>query len=298
MNTRNKLYTGLLGAAAVLLVANAAVAQPEMTSKIRLECAAGSAECTNAKQYDFKVLNEHMIITNSDSPAGRDRFHLNGSNGFLGLRTDTPQAHLHLMGIASADTFAGMGPEVGTPGVGPGFNYGYAGGSLGVGAGFFNSRPGGGSVAPNPSLRFMTGDLVRMIIDDQGQIAIGVNSFPGSYNPTNPFEHVPSGAVLTAGGTWQNGSSRAIKQNISDLSMSDAIDTLEKMDPVTFEYKAEPGEKYVGFIAEDVPDLVASKDRKSLSPMDIVAVLTKVVQEHEQTIAGLRKEIDELKKKQ
>jgi hypothetical protein len=35
----------------------------------------------------------------------------------------------------------------------------------------------------------------------------------------------------------------------------------------------------VGFIAEDVPELVATKDRKGLSPMDIVAVLTKVVQD-------------------
>ena len=41
----------------------------------------------------------------------------------------------------------------------------------------------------------------------------------------------------------------------------------------------QPTEKRVGFIAEEVPDLVATKDRKGLSPMDIVAVLTKVVQE-------------------
>jgi hypothetical protein len=48
---------------------------------------------------------------------------------------------------------------------------------------------------------------------------------------------------------------------------------------VRYNYKANPREKHVGFIAEDVPDLVAREDRKSLSPMDIVAVLTKVVQE-------------------
>jgi hypothetical protein len=35
----------------------------------------------------------------------------------------------------------------------------------------------------------------------------------------------------------------------------------------------------VGFIAEDVPDLVATNDHKSLSPMDIVAVLTTVTKE-------------------
>jgi len=42
---------------------------------------------------------------------------------------------------------------------------------------------------------------------------------------------------------------------------------------------------------------VATKDRKGLSPMDVVAVLTKVVQEQQRTIDALRAEIDALKKK-
>ncbi len=42
--------------------------------------------------------------------------------------------------------------------------------------------------------------------------------------------------------------------------------------------------------AEDVPDLIATKDRKRVSPMDIVAVFTKVVQE-------LKAENEELKAK-
>ena len=59
-----------------------------------------------------------------------------------------------------------------------------------------------------------------------------------------------------------------------------------------YNYKVDKGDKHVGFIAEDVPDLVATKDRKGLSPMDIVAVLTKVVQEQKNTIAELSKEVD------
>ena len=47
--------------------------------------------------------------------------------------------------------------------------------------------------------------------------------------------------------------------------------------------KADRTEKRVGFIAEEVPEMVATKDRKGLSPMDIVAVLTKVVQEERKT---------------
>jgi hypothetical protein len=54
---------------------------------------------------------------------------------------------------------------------------------------------------------------------------------------------------------------------------------------VTFHYKNDVEQQRVGFIAEDVPELVAMKDRKGLSPMDIVAVLTKVVQEQKQQLA-------------
>jgi hypothetical protein len=52
----------------------------------------------------------------------------------------------------------------------------------------------------------------------------------------------------------------------------------------------------VGFIAEDVPDLVAMPDRKGLSAMDVVAVLTKVVQQQQKTIAELQAKVEKLEK--
>ena len=39
-----------------------------------------------------------------------------------------------------------------------------------------------------------------------------------------------------------------------------------------------------GFIAEDVPDLVATGDRKGLSSMEMTAVLVKVVQKQQKMI--------------
>ena len=63
-----------------------------------------------------------------------------------------------------------------------------------------------------------------------------------------------------------------------------------------YSYKADKDERHVGFIAEDVPDLVASKDRKSLSPMDITAVLTKVVQEMDKASKDQQKIILEQQK--
>lgn len=98
-------------------------------------------------------------------------------------------------------------------------------------------------------------------------------------------------------GTWTNSSSRKMKDDISQLSAQEAFDTLKGLDAVKFRYKTNKDQLHVGFIAEDVPDLVATKDRTALSPMDIVAVLTKVVQEQQQAIQDQQNTIKELKEK-
>ena len=70
--------------------------------------------------------------------------------------------------------------------------------------------------------------------------------------------------------------------------------TLKGLSPVRYNYKVDKAEEYVGFIADDVPELVATNDRKALSSMDIVAVLTKVVQEQQKTISELAARMAEL----
>ena len=98
-------------------------------------------------------------------------------------------------------------------------------------------------------------------------------------------------------GTWNGASSRELKENIKDLTVDDAIKALTGLTPVTFNYKTDKEEEHVGFIAEDVPGLVATKNRKSLSPMDIVSVLTKVVQEQQKSIKEQQKIISDLNKR-
>jgi hypothetical protein len=131
-----------------------------------------------------------------------------------------------------------------------------------------------------------------MTIDNSGNIGIG-----GVATPTNPLQSA-NGAFLSAGGTWTNASSRALKQDICDLDSQEAMQALKNLEPVKFAYKVDPSEHHVGFIAEDVPDLVSTKDRKSLSPMDIVAVLTKVVQQQQSTIDELKARLEQIEKKQ
>ena len=125
---------------------------------------------------------------------------------------------------------------------------------------------------------------------ESGNVGIGTTT------PSHPLE-MGSGAYVTAGGTWTNASSRAYKNNINDLSTGEALQALEGLNPVKFTYKAQPAEKHVGFIAEDVPELVATSDRKGVSSLDIVAVLTKVIQAQQEQIAELSTQIRKLEEK-
>jgi hypothetical protein len=121
----------------------------------------------------------------------------------------------------------------------------------------------------------------RITIKGNGYVGIGTQS------PAYLLQM--AGGAYTNGTNWYNASSREYKDNIKGLKVEDAFETLQGLNPVTFSYKASPEENHVGFIAEDVPDLISTKDRKGLSPMDIVAVLTKVVQEQQRVIQDQQK---------
>lgn len=123
-------------------------------------------------------------------------------------------------------------------------------------------------------------------------LIISPQGFVGIHTDTIPHLLTLSGGAYSDGATWVNASSIRLKTDVSPLSESAAMETLRGLSPVTFRYKQQLDEKHVGFIAEDVPDLVATKDRTGLSPMDIVAVLTKVVQKQQQEIEQLKKRLD------
>jgi hypothetical protein len=135
------------------------------------------------------------------------------------------------------------------------------------------------------TLTLGAGSVDRLTIDRDGNVGIGI------VRPSHPLE-MASGAYVSAGGVWTNSSSRDNKDNIIALTPEEALAALVALEPVRFNYKRDETEEYVGFIAEDVPGLVASSDRSSLSTMDIVAVLTKVVQQQQQKIAELEARLD------
>jgi hypothetical protein len=72
------------------------------------------------------------------------------------------------------------------------------------------------------------------------------------------------------------------------------METFAKLQPVTYNYKTNKKEPVVGFIAEDVPDAVAPMDHKSLSALEMVALLTKVVQTKEKEMEAMKKRLSKV----
>jgi len=119
-------------------------------------------------------------------------------------------------------------------------------------------------------------------------------------NTTSNFQNVSlslgNGATCNSSGQWLNASSRAYKENIQTITSDEALRTLEGLKPVKYNFKRDVSKDLnVGFVAEDVPDFVATKDKKTLSPIEIVAVLTRVVQEQQELILSQKKAFNKQK---
>lgn len=88
-------------------------------------------------------------------------------------------------------------------------------------------------------------------------------------------------------------SSRTLKDNIVDLDSGRAVEALKQLKPVEFVYKDDAtSEKRVGFIAEDVPEIVATADRTAVPIMDVVALVTRIVKDQQQIIGDQQQRIE------
>ncbi|MCG8671924.1 MAG: tail fiber domain-containing protein, partial [Pseudomonadales bacterium] len=88
-----------------------------------------------------------------------------------------------------------------------------------------------------------------------------------------------NGATINTSGQFVDASTRELKENISEIDTETAMKAFAKLRPVTYNYKAQKDELVTGFIAEEVPELVAQNGRKGLAPLEITALLTRVVKE-------------------
>ncbi|MGI9292525.1 MAG: tail fiber domain-containing protein [Pseudomonadales bacterium] len=153
------------------------------------------------------------------------------------------------------------------------------------------------------------GDGLYLGVTDADQIAYvwnyeNTNLILGTNNSTAVTVQ-PGGNMTVVGDVTANGvlltSSRDLKRDIRRVNTADALSTLNQLEPVEYRYKRTPDEEHIGFIAEEMPDLLASKDGKTIAPPEILAVVTKVVKAQQQTIetqqqmmAALTERLDQL----
>ncbi len=211
----------------------------------------------------------------------------------VGVNTEIPGAPLHVFGFGGStlqvERADGTTPNIRfrTSGGGPTQSWLFQNNAT---SGVFAVRDETGVASP---FRIQPGaDENTFNIDADAQVAINRSS------ASNPL-HVGTdgtngnGAFLSAGGVWTNASSREFKDEIVELSAEEAMAALADLEAVKFRYKGGE-ERHVGFIAEEVPALVASPDRQYLSSMDIVAVLARALQEQQREIAALQERLHEL----
>ena len=92
-------------------------------------------------------------------------------------------------------------------------------------------------------------------------------------------------AVISAGGFYQT-SSKTLKTSIIDYNES-ALDIINKINVVSFYYKADVKNKRIGFIAEDSPEEVATIDHNVMDTNSTVGLLLKAIQQLEARIKVL-----------
>jgi hypothetical protein len=148
---------------------------------------------------------------------------------------------------------------------------------------------------------------VRGDVKVSGSIACGGKIWIRTYH-NNTRKYIgadPNTGVVYAGPNkdiWESftlemGCSRDIKENILPLSGEEAIATLQALNPVKYDYKGERlFRQNLGFIAEEMPDNLASENRKSISPFEITPVLARVVQEQHKLLTALKETVTMLER--
>lgn len=118
--------------------------------------------------------------------------------------------------------------------------------------------------------------------DELKELAADIKEIPA----TNQTEAVMPQKNMPAGAEEK-------KENIVELTPEEALAALANLEPVTFNYPEEVQERHVGFGAENVPDLIASSESEGLKPLEIVAVLTRVVKLQQLQIEQLESRLAE-----
>ena len=133
---------------------------------------------------------------------------------------------------------------------------------------------------------------------------------PGLQSATPSFEFYSNGvAGKIGGGSWAVFSDARLKEDVQEYTQG--LDLLLKLRPVTFKYKKEFGgnsKQFVGLIAQEVekvaPQMVfvtpneKLNDARMVDPSELLYTLINAVKEQQAEIEKLKKQIEQLKKKE
>ncbi len=167
-------------------------------------------------------------------------------------------------------------------------------------SGHVSTAMGGGITAAGQyTVAIGLGDQADTVISQDSTFAImggrvGINNA----SPTHLLDVGTMGAYCD-GLTWMDGSSRDYKKDIQPLSHEDLkelVSTLDEVEMVNYLYKQEEEgtPPRVGMIAEEMPDVLASKKRKGLDTGRHIGFLMGVVKAMRAEMEDQRREIEEL----
>jgi hypothetical protein len=156
------------------------------------------------------------------------------------------------------------------------------------------------SESPDPTILEANGNAIITKGDRKAELyvrgSVFVDSYPGDEQNTGGSiyaHHVYGKDTLQAGQFYQL-SSRAYKEDIRDLTSAEADETLDRLQPVKYKLKARQDEAIsFGFISEDSPDVLTSTSNDSIKIMDVIAMLTKTVQDDRIMMKSLVAKVEE-----
>jgi hypothetical protein len=137
---------------------------------------------------------------------------------------------------------------------------------------------------------------------------LNANGTQGIYSGGNIYS---AGTIATP--NWSSASDRRLKQDIEDIPEVDALALLNNMNPRYYKFKSDPETERTGFIAQEVLEVLENtgldtslfvqtitnpmthESHYGLNYTDMVAILWKGWQKHEEEIKALKAEIAEMK---
>lgn len=102
------------------------------------------------------------------------------------------------------------------------------------------------------------------------------------------------GGGVTYWGALNKASTRDIKEDILGLDAPEAASILRGLEPVRYRLIGDESRaEHLGFVAEEVPDAIASPDHRAINESHIVAVLTRVVKEQQRRLDDITHRLEQ-----